>query len=461
MAGIKKSLLKRWRSWILLNNSWTSRWWYSAVHITTVTVGTGVLGLPTVMAFFGWELGTILIVGFMILSQMCYWQLIGLHETQEGRRFDRYPELGQHLLGDSLGFWLIAPLQAIAQVGIDTVYVVAGANSLQHIYSLFHECNALDCGAMKLTYWMLVFMAVQLLLSQLPHLQSITWVSFIAAVTAIGYCTLTWVSILINHPPSPSPSPPSPSSSSACFANVEHGYPQGSKAHITFGIFTSLGKLAFAMAAAHNVALELQATIPSTRNRPSKRAMWRGMLIAYIVVAFCYLPVALVGYRFYGNETRDTCPGIDNVLLRLKSPKPMIVLTNLMLFIHLCGSYQVLAMPIFSNFETFLERKYELELSFMLRTIGRYSYVVLTLMLAAAFPFFGDLEAFFGGFALIPTTYVIPSVLWHLSRKPEPFSPPWIANLLCISFGIAVMATSTIGGLRNLIMKRRELEFFQ
>ncbi|EFJ38383.1 hypothetical protein SELMODRAFT_402247 [Selaginella moellendorffii] len=91
--------------------------------------------------------------------------LIEMHETEHGRRFDRYHELGQHVLGHHLGFWLIAPLQAIAQVGIDKVYIVAGANSLEHVYSLLDECKELDvhkCKGINLTYWMILFIGVQL-----------------------------------------------------------------------------------------------------------------------------------------------------------------------------------------------------------------------------------------------------------------------------------------------------------
>ncbi|XP_024534302.1 lysine histidine transporter 2 isoform X1 [Selaginella moellendorffii] len=459
--SIQGFLLTKWRSWILLNDSWSSKWWYSTVHIVTVTVGAGVLSLPTVMAYFGWALGTMLLVGFLILSLMCYWQLIEMHETEHGRRFDRYHELGQHILGRHLGFWLIAPLQAIAQVGIDTVYIIAGANSLEHVYSLFDKCKELDvhkCKGINLTYWMILFMGVQLLLSQLPHFQSITWVSFIAAVTAIGYCTLAWVGILIKQPALSSGS--AASAPTQCFQNVGHGYPHGSKAHLAFGIFTSLGKLAFAVAAGHNIALEIQATIPSTSRHPSKRAMWRGILVAYLVVAFCYLPVALVGYKVYGDETRDLCSGLDNVLLRLRNPKPMIVLADLMVFIHLCGSYQVLAMPLFSNFETLVERMFKFEANLKHRMIMRSCYVAFTFLLAASLPFFSDLQAFIGGFALVPTTYVIPSVLWHFERKPERYSPQWIANLICISFGTVVMFTSTTGGLRSLILKREKSKPF-
>jgi hypothetical protein len=62
-----------------------------------------------------------------------------------------------------------------------------------------------------------------------------------------------------------------------------------------FGFFGALGDVAFAYAG-HNVVLEIQATIPSTPERPSKKPMWKGAVVAYVIVAACYFPASLVGY---------------------------------------------------------------------------------------------------------------------------------------------------------------------
>ncbi|MBO0186200.1 hypothetical protein J0683_25395, partial [Vibrio parahaemolyticus] len=71
-----------------------------------------------------------------------------------------------------------------------------------------------------------------------------------------------------------------------------------------FNFFTGLGDVASAYAG-HNVLLGIQATIPSTPEKPSKGPMWRGVIVAYIVVALCYFPVALVGYYIFGNGVED------------------------------------------------------------------------------------------------------------------------------------------------------------
>jgi amino acid permease len=101
-----------------------------------------------------------------------------------------------------------------------------------------------------------------------------------------------------------------------------------------FGFLGALGTVAFAYAG-HNVVLEIQATIPSTPEKPSKKPMWRGVVVAYIVVAVCYFPVSLVGYWAFGNRVDS------DILITLSRPKWLIALANMMVVIHVIGSYQV------------------------------------------------------------------------------------------------------------------------
>ena len=98
--------------------------------------------------------------------------------------------------------------------------------------------------------------------------------------------------------------------------------------------FSALGDVAFAYAG-HNVVLEIQATIPSTPEKPSKGPMWKGVIVAYIVVALCYFPVALIGYWIFGNSVDD------NILITLERPPWLIASANLFVLVHVIGSYQV------------------------------------------------------------------------------------------------------------------------
>ena len=68
--------------------------------------------------------------------------------------------------------------------------------------------------------------------------------------------------------------------------------------------------------------------------------MWRGVVLAYIVVAMCYFPVAIIGYWAYGNHVTD------NILTYVAKPTWVIAMANLMVVIHVIGSYQVSSLSL-------------------------------------------------------------------------------------------------------------------
>ncbi|WVZ15807.1 hypothetical protein V8G54_013373 [Vigna mungo] len=114
----------------------------------------------------------------------------------------------------------------------------------------------------------MIFASVHFVLSHLPDFNSITGVSLAAAVMSLSYSTIAWAA----------------SVDKGVQENVQYGYKAQSTAGTVFNFFNALGTVAFAYAG-HNVVLEIQATIPSTPEKPSKVPMWRGVVVAYIVVA--------------------------------------------------------------------------------------------------------------------------------------------------------------------------------
>lgn len=113
-------------------------------------------------------------------------------------------------------------------------------------------------------------------------------------------------------------------------------------------MLNAVGEISFAFAG-HVVSLEIQATIPSTPQNPSKGPMWKGAMGAYFINAICYFPVAFIGYWAFGHDVED------NVLMSLEKPPWLIASANLMVFIHVIGSYQV---QIYKTFD--LVSKYTL-----------------------------------------------------------------------------------------------------
>ncbi|KAJ6719251.1 LYSINE HISTIDINE TRANSPORTER 2-LIKE [Salix purpurea] len=403
--------------WLPITSSRNAKWWYSTFHNVTAMVGAGVLSLPYAMAQLGWYVsirgpGVAVLFLSWVITLYTLWQMVEMHEMVPGKRFDRYHELGQHAFGEKLGLWIVVPQQLVVQVGVNIVYMVTGGKSLKK----FHDLVCSDCKDIRLTYFIMIFASLQFVLSHLPNLNSISVVSLAAAVMSLSYKAST-------------------------------------KTGAVFDFFAALGDIAFAYAG-HNVVLEIQATIPSTPEKPSKKPMWRGAFLAYVVVAICYFPVALIGYWYYGNSVED------NILISLEKPAWLIATANMFVVVHVIGSYQVYAMAVFDMLETALVKKLHFSPSFMLRFVTRTVYVGFTMVVGICIPFFGGLLSFFGGFAFAPTTYFLPCIMWLSIYKPKKFSFSWIANWACIVLGISLMIVSPIGALRHIILTAKDYEFF-
>ncbi|KAI3452532.1 hypothetical protein Pfo_009196 [Paulownia fortunei] len=420
-------------AWLPITSSRNAKWWYSAFHNVTAMVGAGVLSLPYAMSELGWGPGVTVMVISWIITLYTLWQMVEMHEMVPGRRFDRYHELGQYAFGEKLGLYIVVPQQLIVEVGVDIVYMVTGGRSLKKFHDLV--CN--NCKDIKLTYFIMIFASVHFVLSHLPNFNSISGVSLAAAVMSLSYSTIAWGA----------------SVDKGVQANVQYGYKATTKIGTVFNFFSALGDVAFAYAG-HNVVLEIQATIPSTPEKPSKGPMWRGVVVAYIVVALCYFPVAFIGYWMFGNAVED------NILMSLQKPVWLIAMANLFVVVHVIGSYQIYAMPVFDMIETVLVKKLRFKPTWYLRFISRNIYVAFTMFVGMTFPFFGGLLGFFGGFAFAPTTYFLPCIMWLAIYKPRKFSLSWLANWICIVLGVILMIIAPIGGLRQIIIQAKDYKFY-
>ncbi|TYI46078.1 hypothetical protein E1A91_D13G081100v1 [Gossypium mustelinum] len=162
----------------------------------------------------------------------------------------------------------------------------------------------------------------------------------------------------------------------------------------------------------------------------------------------------MIGYWAFGQDVDD------NVLMALKKPAWLIASANLMVVVHVIGSYQVYAMPVFDLLENMMIKRLNFPPGIALRLISRSTYVAFTLFIGVTFPFFGDLLGFFGGFGFAPTSYFLPSIMWLVIKKPKRFSLNWFINWGCIFVGVFIMMASTIGGLRNIIADASTYSFY-
>lgn len=205
--------------------------------------------------------------------------------------------------------------------GICTALIIVGGGSMKSLFSI--ACGE-SCLARNLTTveWYLVFVCAAALLSQLPNLNSFAGVSLVGATAAVAYCTMIWVV----------------SVAKGRVAAVSYEPVKATNdVDAALGILNGLGIIAFAFRG-HNVVLEIQAsqeniyylshccstarwmtnggkkrsltlsvfalqgTMPSTLKHPSHVPMWKGVKVAYAIIALCLYPIAIGGFWAYGNQ---------------------------------------------------------------------------------------------------------------------------------------------------------------
>ncbi|KAK9904954.1 hypothetical protein WJX75_006393 [Coccomyxa subellipsoidea] len=413
----------------------TGKWWYSAFHNVTAMVGAGVLGLPSAMAYLEWGGGMFVMVSSWIITLYTLWQLCSMHEIN-GKRFNRYHELGQYAFGQKRGLWFIIPFQLIVMIGLAIVYCVTGGKSMQAVWQFL--CNK-PCPAFGLSAWIVVFAGAQLILSQCPNFNSLRVVSFAAAVMSLTYSTIAvGASIASGRQP-----------------DAYYDLHTKDTADSVFGIFNALGTVAFAYGG-HNVVLEIQATLPSPPD--TFKPMMKGVYVAYVLVAWCYFAVSITGYWAFGINVADNVlmtPALKNTV-----PNGLIIAADMFVVIHVLGSFQVYSMPVFDMIETKMVMS-GISNGLPMRLLYRSVYVVIVAFVAIVLPFFGDLLGFIGAFAFGPTTFWMPPIIYLIVKKPKISSGHWWASWFCIIYGLIVTIFGSIGGLRGIIKSASTYKFFQ
>jgi hypothetical protein len=86
------------------------------------------------------------------------------------------------------GYWYVSFFQQVASVGNNIAIQIAAGSSLKAVYKHYHTA---DDGAMTLQQFILVFGALELLLSQLPDIHSLRWVNAICTASTVGFAGTT------------------------------------------------------------------------------------------------------------------------------------------------------------------------------------------------------------------------------------------------------------------------------
>ncbi|XP_021760209.1 amino acid permease 2-like [Chenopodium quinoa] len=190
-----------------------------------------------------------------------------------------------------------------------------------------------DCQPSSNSF-LLIFGAIHIVLSQLPSLEKVTFLSIIAATMSLCYSFVALylcVAKFVSHP-----------ELRGNLTGVEIGTNGLTLSSKLWQSFQALGNIAFSYTYAQ-LLIEIEDTLksPPAENKTMKRAA----LYSIALTTAFYVSLGCMGYLAFGNEA----PG--NVLTAFHEPFWLVDLANIGVVIHLTAAFQVFAQPIFASYE--------------------------------------------------------------------------------------------------------------
>ncbi|MCO5597470.1 hypothetical protein L7F22_051548 [Adiantum nelumboides] len=432
-------------AWLPITESRSGNSLYAAFHNLNAGIGFQGLLLPLAMFYLGWTWGILSLIVAYCWQLYTMWILVHLHEAIPGIRQSRYVQLAQSAFGDRLGYWLATPPNVYLTAGTATALMVVGGGALKLFFKIV--CGP-ECGASPLSTieWYLVFAMLSAVLAQLPNLNSIAGLSLIGAVTAITYSTMVWTLSISRERP----------------VGVSYTADEGkSFVEKVFLTLNALGIVAFAFRG-HNLAMEIQATMPSSLKHPAHVPMWRGTKVANAIVGVCYFPIAIGGYWAYGSKMLP-----QGILFsvyafhQIDISRSLMGLLFLLVVINCLSAFQIYSFIIFDSFEAGYTAKRSGPVSTHVRVIFRVFYVFVNFFIAAAFPWLASLSGLLGGLSSAPVTFAYPCFMWLAIMKPKKYSFSWYLNWTLGVVGMLLAVAFSAGGIWSIVDFGVKLDFFK
>ncbi|KAJ7953198.1 lysine histidine transporter-like 8 [Quillaja saponaria] len=432
-------------AWLPITESRNGNKYYAAFHTLCSGIGVQALVLPVAFTILGWTWGIISLTVAFVWQLYTLWLLVQLHEsTETGIRYCRYLQLCGATFGEKLGkLFALLPIMYLS-AGTCTALIIIGGSTAKTFFQIV--CGA-TCSAKPLTTveWYLVFTCAAVVLSQLPNLNSIAGVSLIGAITAVGYCTMIWaISVGKGRLPGVSYDPIKAKSDVARI----------------FSVLNAFGIIAFAFRG-HNLILEIQSTMPSSEKHPSHVPMWKGVKVAYTLIAACLFPLAIGGYWAYGHLIPAN-GGMLTALYQFHSQdvsKFVLGLTSVFVIVNAVSSFQIYGMPMFDDMESAYTTKAKKPCPWWLRSVFRTIFGFVCFFVAVAIPFLASLAGLIGGLAL-PVTLAYPCFMWLKIKKPKKYNGMWWLNWFLGISGMSLSGILIAAGIYVVIDTGVEISFF-
>ncbi|CAI9088868.1 OLC1v1023316C1 [Oldenlandia corymbosa var. corymbosa] len=427
--------------------------WTATAHIITGVVGAGVLSLAWSTAQLGWVAGPLAILVLAGISLFSTFLLCDCYMSP-------HPEFGPFRLTSFTGavnFYLGERMGRICKMvmletlyGTGVAYTITATKSVRAIQksNCYHrEGHSANCGHDD-SKFMLIFGAVQILMSQIPDFHNMAWLSIIAAAMSFSYSFiglgLGLAKIIENG---------------KILGSIT-GIPSTSTANKLWLVFQALGDIAFAYPYSI-ILLEIQDTLKSP---PSEnKTMKKSSTASIIITTFFYMCCGCFGYAAFGDQT----PG--NLLngFGFYEPYWLVDFANACIILHLVGGYQVYSQPMFALVEKWFNSKYPnssyarnlvLKLPMLagfelniLRLWFRSAYVLSITGISMLFPYFNQVLGLLGALNFWCLAVYFPLQMFIVQRKIDSWTRKWILLKIFSFVLLAISVMSLIGSVKGLI----------
>ncbi|KAM0971495.1 hypothetical protein ACFX13_019690 [Malus domestica] len=274
--------------------------WTASSHIITAVVGSGVLSLTWAIAQLGWIAGPVVMVMFSIITYHTSTLLVSCYrDPVTGKRNCTYSDAVRSHLGEfcvNLGVKMCGFIQQLTLFGATTGYTVTASISMVAIKrsNCFHNSGGKDpCHASYYPY-MLAFGIPEIILSQIPNFDKLSWFSIVAAVMSFTY---SGIGLALG------------------VAKVaENGKIKGSMTGMSTGAVTPAQKMWRTFQALGNIAFAYSYSIILIEIQTMKKATRFSLAVTSIFYILC----GCTGYAAFG----DIAPG--NLLTDRGLSKPIV-----------------------------------------------------------------------------------------------------------------------------------------
>lgn len=437
--------------------------WTASAHIITAVIGSGVLSLAWATAQLGWVAGPTVLLLFSFVTYYTSALLSDCYRTGDpvtGKRNYTYMDAVRANLG---GFQvkICGVIQYANLFGVAIGYTIASSISMVAVNrsNCFHKQGHYAACNVSSTPYMIMFGVMEIIFSQIPDFDQISWLSIVAAVMSFTYSTIGL---------------------GLGVAQVaETGKIEGSLTGISIGTevtemqkiwrsFQALGAIAFAYSYSL-ILIEIQDTLKSP---PAEaKTMKRATLISVAVTTVFYMLCGCFGYAAFGDQS----PGNLLTGFGFYNPYWLLDIANIAIVVHLVGAYQVYCQPLFAFVEKTAAEWYpdskiitkEIDVPIpgfkpfklnLFRLVWRTIFVIITTVISMLMPFFNDVVGILGAFGFWPLTVYFPVEMYIVQKRITKWSARWICLQIlsgaCLVISIAAAAGSFAGVVSDLKVYR-------